>query len=166
MKKSALFFVSTLFLSACSVQGQLPSENNDVFYSQAQSHRFAETMTFRVNRSVGAVAKSFQAGAACLNQRVVETSFSPTSAGRSESNYRGEVVRGQNSVTLNLRRQGTTAVIGGTDQEYRVVMAEARAISGGTQIRIAGPSINFDDVFRKMSEWARGQRIRCPRIDV
>ncbi|WP_428669578.1 hypothetical protein [Roseibium sp.] len=166
MRKFLLPVVSCLFLTACSVGGQIPSEDNDTFFNQAKSHRYADTMEFTVPRSVGAVAKSFQAGAPCLNRRVEEISYGPRSGGRSVSNYRGVVVSGPGSVTLNLRRQGTTAVVGGTNAEYRLAMAEARAVPGGSRIRIAGPSTNYDDVYRAMSQWARGNPAGCPKFRI
>lgn len=166
MRKSLMLIASSLFLSACAVGGQMPSEDNETFFMQAKSHRYGDAMEFTVPRSIGAITKSFRSGAPCFDRRVEEISYGPRSGGRSVSNYRGQVVSGPNSVTLNLRRQGTTAVFGGTDQEYRLAMAEARAVPGGSRIRIAGPSINYDDVYRAMSQWARGQAGSCPKFRI
>lgn len=165
MKRILSITLAGLILAGCAGQ-TLPPKDNDGFYKAAQTHRFGDAVTIVVPRSLSSVASSLEKGGKrCLNQRVVEQSFSPTSYGRSESNYRPQMVRANGMVTLNMLRDGTTGVMD-PKGERRMFMAEARAVSGGTQLRMAGPSMNYDDVFKAVAEWSRGQGLRCPRIDV
>ena len=167
MKPFLKSLVLVFFVAACAVPNAVPPEDNDAFYQVAKSHRFATTKTFVVPRSLSAVASSFQKSAPrCLNAKKVITSYGPRSAGQSVSIYKPKISRKNGTVTLDVYRDGTKPLFGAPKGFIRTIMAEAKSVPGGTQIRIAGPSINFDDVYNAITEWSRGQSNRCPEFGV
>lgn len=156
-------------LAGCTV-GPPPADNGE-FYNVARSNPFGLAKTFTTNQSLSNVRRAFERnGPRCLAQSVTTSGIAfYNGVGLRESNtssYRAEVVRGENGVTLNLFNNITTAVANRPDGFIRFIMADARAVSGGTEIRLAGPSMNFDDVYVAIEEWANGQSSRCPEIKI
>ncbi len=82
------------------------------------------------------------------------------------STYQAEVVRRESGVTLNVYSDISTTVANRADGFIRTIMVDACAVSGGTEVRIAGPRLNFDDALKATEEWARGQSSRCPKFNL
>lgn len=169
MKNFLYIFAAGALLTGCSVSG-VPPENDDEFFKAAQSHRFGTAVTFVTSRSVSSIENTFKSAASrCLNvTKVTEASIAGPipSRERTVSNYRAQVVRKGGGVTLNIMRDGTKAAFGAPKGFTRTIMADARPVSGGTQVRLAGPSANYENVYKTIAEWARGQSTRCPKFKI
>jgi hypothetical protein len=166
MKRLGLIAVAAL-LAGCTV-GPPPTDNNE-YFAVAQSNPFGSAKAFTTERSLSSIGRSFeQNGPRCLNTSV-RTRGTATFGGipalqENVSTYRAEVVRRDGGVTLNIYSDISTNVANRADGFVRTIMVDARAVSGGTEVRIAGPRLNFEDVLNAVEEWARGQSSRCPEF--
>jgi hypothetical protein len=161
--------VSAAFLAGCTVGP--PPADNDEFFDVFRSNPLGQASSFTTVRSLSSVTRSFERnGPRCLNTSV-ETTGMATFGGIAalESNvstYQAEVVRRDGGATLNVYSDISTTVANRADGFIRTIMVDARAVSGGTEVRIAGPRLNFDDVLKAAEEWARGQSSHCPEFNL
>lgn len=157
----------TILVAGCTVGP--PPADNDEFFDVFRSNPLGQTKAFTTERSLSSVSRALERnGPRCLNTSVRTrgmAGFGGVAAlEENVSTYQAEIVRRDGGVTLNVYSDISTTVANRADGFIRTIMVDARAVSSGTEVRIVGPRLNFDDVLAATEEWARGQSSRCPEL--
>ena len=155
---------ATLVLGACAVQYP---QTADEFRQQLPGSMMGKVQTFEANRSLAAVAKTFQVRAPeCLTVKVQTISQTSGSYQNILAAYKPTVVVGDKKAELHVQRKYERGVLTpGKEPEggHYMLVADATPIDRNrTRIDIYGPSRGADTLISAINGWATGKSLGCP----
>ena len=125
-----------------------------------------KTESYEVNRSLSAVAATFQRRAPeCLKVSVRTVSQTATSYQNILTEYTPTVLAGKERVELHVQQLHKTGVIYPSkppEGGIYLFVADATPEGKRTRIQIYGPSKGYDVLHRAVRGWAEGNNLGCP----
>ena len=161
-----VFISASILLPSCAIKHPQSAEE---FRKAVPGATFAKTESYEVNRSIGAVTKTFQKMAPqCLHKRVTSTSSGYMHYQVIVTDYLPTVKVTPTRTELHLQQdhvQGVMNVSKKPKGGYYLLVADATPVSKSkTRIDLYAPSVGYDPVNKAIKGWATGQNVGCPDL--